>query len=319
MGIWRDIREGTGEVCREAVGVEICEEGVGEFAGRLVAEGVRKPRVEQALSVFDGDCEQCAFVLLMNAINFGSGYSTLVKKREGLGFYFTFARGLEEYLLTHGFPNAEALQRFTVEELARIFSQPLDHPAIRELLGLYCEAWRQLGELLETRYQGEYLALLEEAAHSAERLCGLLCLMPFFRDQAPYGGREVLFLKRAQITAADLALAFNETSWGAFSDINELTMFADNKVPHVLRLEGALAYSPALATRIDQGELLLNGSPEEVEIRAAGVQAVEQLTALLRQQGADLYPRDVDYILWLRGQDPRYKVKPSHRTRCVYY
>ena len=44
-------------------------------------------------------------------------------------------------------------------------------------------------------------------------------------------------------------------------------------------MAGALVYDDALAGRIERGELLAPGSPEEVEIRACGVHAVELLAA----------------------------------------
>ena len=56
-------------------------------------------------------------------------------------------------------------------------------------------------------------------------------------------------------------------------------MFADNLVPHVLRLDGVLWFDPELVARIERGELIEHGSPEEVEIRACAVHAVELLVA----------------------------------------
>lgn len=45
----------------------------------------------------------------------------------------------------------------------------------------------------------------------------------------------------------------------------------------VLRIEGVFSYAPGLAARIDPGELLEPGSPEEVEIRACAISAVERM------------------------------------------
>ena len=54
--------------------------------------------------------------------------------------------------------------------------------------------------------------------------------MPFFDERG--------FWKRAQITANDLALA----GVAEFPDLDRLTIFADNLVPHVLRVDGVLRY-----------------------------------------------------------------------------
>ena len=124
---------------------------------------------------------------------------------------------------------------------------------------------------------------------------------------------SVGFLKRAQITDADMQRA-SVVRW---RDTGRLTMFADNLVPHVLRLDGVLAFSPRLVARIDAGELIEHGSPEEVEIRACAVEAVERLVTA--RAGDGLTAAGVDTVLWERGGEPRYKASPRHRSRCTAY
>ena len=85
----------------------------------------------------------------------------------------------------------------------------------------------------------------------------------------------VPFLKRAQIAAADLARA----GVAAFHDLDRLTMFADNLVPHVLRIDGVLTYDPDLVVGSSSGELIEHDSPEEIEIRACALHAVELIAA----------------------------------------
>jgi len=101
----------------------------------------------------------------------------------------------------------------------------------------------------------------------------------------------------------------------AFRDLNRLTMFADNLVPHVLRLDGLLTYDPALVERIGRGELIEHDSPEEVEIRACALHTV----ALIAAKRAGALEADIDWLLWYRGQEPRYKAVPRHRSRCTAY
>ena len=129
-----------------------------------------------------------------------------------------------------------------------------------ELMALYARALNDLGAFLGERSALEVIA---DASGSAERLAELLAGgMPLFDDRG--------FYKRAQITANDLALA----GVAEFDDIDRLTIFADNLVPHVLRVDGVLRYEESLAARIDAGELLLPGR-EEREIRACAVHACE--------------------------------------------
>ena len=138
--------------------------------------------------------------------------------------------------------------------------------------------------------------------------------MPLAHDVAAYDGLEVPFFKRAQITVSHLARALGDRGLGRFADGDRLTAFADNLVPHTLRMAGVLRYVPALAARIDRHELLEAGEPAEVEIRACGVHAVELLAA---RTGTS--PADIDHHLWQRGQDPAVKAVPRHRCRCSFY
>ena len=183
----------------------------------------------------------------------------------------------------------------------------------------FAQALHELGGLLLEHYEGSFEALVEEASGSAERLVDLLLAMPMYRDVASYRGRRVPILKRAQLTAADLAVALGRSPLGRFDDLDRLTVFADNLVPHVLRVEGVLVYDPELLGRISAGELLEPGEEAEVAIRALAIHAVERLVALLHRAGSSTTAADVDYVLWQSGQDPRYKALPRHRARSIYY
>ena len=143
--------------------------------------------------------------------------------------------------------------------------------------------------------------------------------MPFFRDVSTYRRHEVPLYKRAQILTTDLAIAFDGQGPGAFHDLDRLTIFADNLVPHVLRVDGLLKYNSELLARIERGELIPAGSPEEVEMRAVTVHAVERIVDELRTSGVPVTARDLDYLLWNRGAGEVYKALPRHRTRTVFY
>jgi hypothetical protein len=120
---------------------------------------------------------------------------------------------------------------------------------------------------------------------------------------------DVGFYKRAQILANDLQLG----GVARFADIDTLTIFADNLVPHVLRCDGVLRYDEALAARIDN-ELPLNDARAEREIRACAVHACAQIAPRL-----GVPERVLDMWLWSRGQDARYKARPRHRARSIFY
>lgn len=72
-----------------------------------------------------------------------------------------------------------------------------------------------------------------------------------FRDEAIYDGRQVFFYKRAQILVADLVGVYQDLGQEPFKNKAELTMFADYRVPQILRHVGIFEYSEELATKID--------------------------------------------------------------------
>lgn len=278
-------------------------------------DAVAAPRYD-AVHHLTGDPEAVlAFTITLDAVNFGSGYFPHLLKRPGMSGYFTVASALKDHFEAHGPLSAAALCALTPEETAAIFGQDLRDPVRAELMRHFTEALHQLGSYLSERFSGLFVRLVEAAGGSAERLAELLAEMPYFQDVPLYGDLAVPLYKRAQITPSDLALAFGGEGWGAFRDLDALTLFADNLVPHVLRVDGVLRYAPELARRIDAGETIPAGSPEEVEIRAVAVHAVEQLAARLPGVSA----RDLDVYLWNRGQGAAYKAAPRHRTRTVFY
>ena len=248
-----------------------------------------------------------AFWLTLDAINFGSGWFPTLRKRPGRSGYHTVAAGVAERFATAGAWSAEELASIDAVAVARTLGQDPGH----ELMELFARSLRDLGRHVAGGYGGSFAAVVDAADGSAERLVEQLATWPCFHDTSTYHGIRLPFLKRAQIAAADLARA------GVLvpRDLHRLTMFADNLVPHVLRLDGVLVFDPPLAERIEREELIEHGSPEEVEIRACALHAVELIVAA--RPGA--LAAHVDQLLWLRGQEPRYKAVPRHRSRSTAY
>jgi hypothetical protein len=230
----------------------------------------------------------------LDSINFGSGWFPSLRKRPGCSGYYTVAWALADRWRSDGPWSNDELRATTGPGIARVLGQGDG----QELMELYAQALRDLGLFLGQR---SALEVVEEADGSAERFARSLIAMPFFDDQG--------FWKRAQITPNDFQLA----GIADFGDIDQLTIFADNLVPHVLRVDGVLRYDDALAERIDSSELLPPGD-EEREIRACAVHACELIAERL-----GVPPRILDVWLWNRGQGERYKSPPRHRTRTVFY
>ncbi|MCA9879252.1 MAG: hypothetical protein KC442_15785 [Thermomicrobiales bacterium] len=316
--LFTDIRVAAAEVARGAQFVRLQEDRLAPYAASLLLPGLPEPAYDLVHHFRGADAETVAFLLTLDSVNFGSGYFPLLHKRPGMSGYFTVASSLKDHWEQHGPLTPTKLRAMTPDACAAIFGQALTEPAIAELMGLFAQALSDLGGWLHP-FGDDPLAPLAAADGSAARLIEMLATMPLFRDVARYRGRDVPLYKRAQLLVADVALAFNRQEPGAFRDLDDLTVFADNLVPHVLRVDGVLAYDPELLARIDRGELIPAGSPEETEIRAVGLHAAERLAAALRASGTPVTARELDYLLWNRGQAPQYKALPRHRTRSVFY
>jgi hypothetical protein len=172
-------------------------------------------------------------------------------------------------------------------------------------MALYAVALRDLGRHIEEA--GGFHAIV---GGSAVALAATLATWDCFADFSSYDELRLPFLKRAQIAAADL----HRAGIAGYPDLARLTIFADNLVPHVLALDGVLALDPVLAARIERGELLRHGSPEEVELRACAVHACALLS-----RASGVMEAELDTLLWERGGGERYKARPRPRCRCTAY
>jgi hypothetical protein len=312
--LFADLRAAAAAVSRRAAHVTVDDGALARLADTLGPTA--PPLLPEEVPTGDEEA-MAAEILAWNAVNFGSGWFPRLRKRPGLSGSRTLAEALADHVARHGPPTAGWLAAADAPTCAALFGQP--HPGpVDDLLELFARAWRDLGALLAGRFGGSAAELVRAAGGSAAALVATLGAMPLAHDVATYGDGpaavEVPFHKRAQITVSHLARAFDGQGLGHFGDADRLTAFADNLVPHVLRTAGVLVYHRGLADRIDRGDLLRPGGPEEVEIRACAVHAVERLAA-----ATGLRPAAIDHQLWQRGQAPEVKAVPRHRCRCSWY
>lgn len=312
--IFEQIRQSCAEVAELADHVQIDQPAIDAYADELPVDRIETPERDEQLHYFGHGAETVAYVLTLDTVNFGSGYFPWTQPRDGQTDYAMVARALTDRFESHGPFDPEQLTELDMEACGEIFAQETQHDARRKLMASYAHTLGELGEFLLEEYDGSYTAPVEEADGSAAGLVEILRQIPSFGDEVVYKNVDVPLYKRAQITANDLHLAFEGESWGQFDDIDELTLFADNRVPHVLRMDGLVSYSDELAELVDNRQLLDPGSAEEIEIRACAVHAVEVLS-----EKVGLPARLLDNYLWHRGQQDRYRVRPAHLTQSVYY
>ncbi|MBV9193164.1 MAG: hypothetical protein JO168_03385, partial [Solirubrobacterales bacterium] len=295
-----ELRAACARVAERAASVRIATERIAAYAAGLpalapAAGADREPPGSRE--------ERAAFWLTLDAINFGSGWFPTLRKPEGRSGYQTIAGGLRRRFEDAGPWSARELADIEAAAIARVLGQDPRH----ELMELFAGSLRGLGARVLAQAGARFAAVADSAGGSAVALALHLGGWPCFADVSFYDGLTVPFLKRAQIAVADL----HRAGVAELADLDRLTMFADNLVPHVLRLDGVLRFDPALVAAIERGELIAHGSPEEVEIRACALHAVELIVAA--RPGS--CPAAVDQLLWNRGQEPRYKAVPRHRSR----
>lgn len=172
-------------------------------------------------------------------------------------------------------------------------------PLIQERI----QCLREAGRALCKDFDGSFTNCIYSAHYSAASLVNLLAeSFPCFRDETTFQGRRVRLYKRAQILVADLWACFNGESYGAFQDIEKITMFAgmslhlhylfaqqltftpDYRIPQILYQFGCLMYSPPLESHIRSLKPIPSGSNWENELRGVSIWCVELIKREIERQ-----------------------------------
>ena len=246
MTLTDEIREAAAWVAGRAKHVQINADAIDAYAREL-------PSVSPPAPELDGRRRRAARRVLAcssTRSTSAAGWFPTLNKPPGLSGFRTVEKGLRD----HGPWTIAELKAITAVEIARALGQDAEHP----LMALFQRSLRELGQRV-----GDCFKAFARSG-TAEELATELSRWPTWYDISPYEGRAIPLYKRAQIAAADLALAGLTDG----RDLHRLTLFADNLVPHVLRLDGVLTFDEDLVQRIDAGTLIEHDSPEEVEIRA---------------------------------------------------
>lgn len=267
--------------------------------------------------------ETLHYILLLDALNFcfwvDPGQIRWEVEYQGQSFNgykalsVALRRALEEGV---SLTRAETLADLSSQQLAHILRGKGQIPMLEKRL----EHANQVGRQLLDLWKGEFALAVRSCQGSGLALTALIARdFPCFHDVSRYQDRAIPLYKRAQITVVDIAGSLNFQGYGEFRDLEQLTAFADYKIPQVLRALGILEYSEWLAERVDRQELLSAGSPEEVEIRAAMVWAVELIRRAMNELGRPLMAYELDWFFWNLGQSQLPEEKPYHRVRTVFY
>lgn len=301
--------------------VAIDEARLDQVCARLAPGDLRLPTWDDDVFITHPPEERASHILLFNTINFsywGEPKWTIDFCGRPLDGAWGMLGALARAVSDEGFRLFEGDYLASIPEvdLRHVLRGNVEIPMFQERLDIL----RQVGRTLAAEFDGSFVNLIHAAEKDAVALVRLLVArFPSFDDVATLDGHALAFHKRAQLAVAMLYEAFDGRGLGDLRRVDELTAFADYKLPQVLRGLGILRYAPDLAGRVDRRETLAASSREEVEIRAATVWACELMRRALVSRFPGVMALHIDYWLWHEGQVKRQAIRPYHRTRTIYY
>jgi hypothetical protein len=258
--------------------------------------------------------------------------------------------------------SAQSLQSMTPALMRELFATHHDQAWYPPNLDERCRLWNEVGQVLMDHYDGSCLKFIAAANNAAVALVRLLVRhFAGFRDHLYFAENDsdtdaavvaaasatttttsttassIHFYKRAQICVGDWNAALDLH----LPDLDQLTTFADYRVPQLLRHLHVLTYDDALAALVDTQTELPARSAMECAIRSATVVAVERLVVALRrrqeeqqqdqqqqqqQESSSSSPSSwnattTDWYLWQVGEKLHQQgvLAPHHRVRTIYY
>lgn len=266
--------------------------------------------------------EHVAYSVVYNSLNFcywgEPKWTTTINKKNYDGS-FGMLRALKR-AIKEGYQilNPKYLSNISEKDLEKIFRGNTEIPLFRERL----ELLKQLGKIITVKFSSSFINVIKKGKGNATEIVKVLAkdFPIIFNDVANYQEKGVKFYKRAQLVPAHL---FDLKKLGLLSlpitGYDELTAFADYKVPQLLRKFSILEYSKKLSEKIDNKIEIKAGSTEEIEIRANTIWAIELATREVKRKFPQATAVKVDGIFWFRGQIKSPDDKPYHRTRTIWY
>lgn len=310
-------------VIRKSRNVHINSSAITEFLKSVSNNDFNDSEFQDETILKDASEEQqIAFSVLYNSINFcywGEPKWTVTIKESKFDGSAGMLRALKTGIES-GFPllDPKYLANIPENDLQNVLSGNVEIPLFRERLQIL----RDLGKGVQDNFSGTFTTITDNGDNDALKIVEVLVekLPTIFRDEVNFLGKTVKFYKRAQLVPAHLD---DLSKFGLInreiSQINQLTAFADYKVPQLLRKFGILEYSDSLANKVDSKIELPSGSEEEIEIRINTIWAVELITRIAKNKFPQATPAKIDGIFWFRGQVKSPDDKPYHRTRTIWY
>lgn len=266
------------------------------------------------------DADKLSFLLVFNSTSFCYwGEPKWTVKYNGEEYDGSWAmiaaimRAIDE-----GKPILDAGYRATIgkEDYREILRGNTEIPLLEERW----EITKNVASVLLKKYGGDFGELIRGANGDALKLLeSIISQFSSLEDIAKYQGKTIYFYKRAQLLIEDINQAFAGEGYGDLTHLEEFTACADYKLPQSLRKLGIISYAKNLREKIDGLIQIPKGNPEEVEIRANTIWAVEMIKGELQKMGRNVSSASINDHLWLMGQNKTSDDKPYHRTLTTAY
>jgi len=264
--------------------------------------------------------ERVHFMLLFGALSFtywGEPKWMVEYDNKSLGGSWGLVLSIKR-ALDEGIPilDADYLANASLNDIKHFLRGSVEIPMINERHSCANE----VGKALVENYEGDFRNLLKQSDDVNVLRDKMTSEMKCFQDEAKYKDKTIYFHKRAQIVLAGVdGLAIQE-DYANFDDPNELTALADYRIPQILRNFGILEYKDDLSQKVSDQVELDAGSPEETEIRANTVWAIELIRdAINKSHGTNLTAMEVNDHLWLETQKEGFDKSIHHRVRTTAY
>ncbi|HRC87656.1 MAG TPA: hypothetical protein PK413_18830, partial [Thermoanaerobaculia bacterium] len=131
LGLLDRVRRACREVVARARQVVIRDELLRQLAESLSPEDLALPELDPTCHWLGHGADTAAFMLMLEAVNFGSGYFPDLRPHRGRQGYFAVAGALYDRFADVGVPTAEELTTWSAEHCAQVFGQDPTSPAAR--------------------------------------------------------------------------------------------------------------------------------------------------------------------------------------------
>lgn len=173
---------------------------------------------------------------------------------------------------------------------------------------------REIGNVLEDKFGGQFSNLFSDGSYDANKINKLLVEnFDCFKDKHCFNGKEIKFYKKSQEVLTLISEQFYGDKYGAIQNLSDLAASSDYKLPQILNAWGILQYNNSLDQMIEQHVPINEDSREYLEIRSATIYICELIVEEFKSQNLYISAHELSNLLWIVTQDMPLPAKPYPR------